>query len=75
MKKYKWLCIVVAAAFIVAVAAFIFFGSRYRKTELIIKKDGKQIYGQLYRPGRGNGRYPLVVLGHGYGGSYSDKEL
>lgn len=72
MKKYKWLCMAVAAMIIVAVTTFFFFGNKYKKTELIIKKGGKQIYGQLYRPGRGNGRYPLVVLGHGYGGSYSD---
>lgn len=70
--KKRRIYIALAAMAIVAAAAFLFFRIRYTRTELIIKKDGKHIYGQLYRPGIGNGRYPLVILGHGYGGSYSD---
>ena len=68
----KKLAPAILVAFIMAVIAFICSRNEYAESELIIEKDGKKIYGRLYLPDRGNGRFPLVILGHGYGGSYSD---
>ena len=68
----KKLAPAILVAFIMAVIAFICSRNEYAESELIIEKDGKKIYGRLYLPDRGNGRFPLVILGHGYDGSYSD---
>ena len=68
----KRIALVILVAFILAVIAFFCFRGDYTDSELIIEKGEKRIYGQLYLPGRGTDRYPLVILGHGYGGSYSD---
>ena len=68
----KWIASVIPAAFILTVIAFVCLRGEYTDRELIIEKGEKRIYGRLYLPDRGRGRYPLVILGHGYGGSYSD---
>lgn len=39
--------------------------------ELIIKNGEKDIYGKIYRP-EGNGKFPAVILSHGYNGIHSD---
>ncbi|MBE5921951.1 MAG: alpha/beta fold hydrolase [Lachnospiraceae bacterium] len=39
--------------------------------ELIIKENGKEIYGKLYMPEE-EGTYPAVILSHGYNGSHTD---
>ena len=73
IKGKKGLAIAVPAAMLlVIVITYACFGSKYTREELIVKTGKKQIYGQLFRPGRGKSKYPLVILGHGYGGSYSD---
>ena len=71
LKRKRWI-ICAAALLLIAAASCIIFGTKYTRQECIIQKDRKRIYGQLYLPGRGMGKYPLVILGHGYGGSYSD---
>ncbi len=44
-------------------------------SEFIIQNDegNKRIYGKLYTP-KGEGRFPAVILSHGYNGSHSDFE-
>ena len=73
MRK-KWKIMILILLLCLAAGGGIFFAYKVRcRTEetIIHTEDGKQIYGILYRP-----RYalscPLVVLGHGYGGRYSD---
>ena len=44
---------------------------KVRIEELIITGDAKTIYGQIFMPEE-EGRYPAVILSHGYNGSYSD---
>ena len=39
--------------------------------ELIIKKGDKEIYGNIYYPNK-EGKFPAVILSHGFNGSYSD---
>lgn len=39
--------------------------------ELIIKNGEKSIYGKIYRP-EGDGKFPAVILSHGYNGAHSD---
>lgn len=39
--------------------------------ELIIKENNKEIYGKIYYPEK-EGKYPAVVLSHGYNGTNSD---
>lgn len=39
--------------------------------ELIIKEDGKEIYGKLYKP-KAEGVYPAIILSHGYNGTNAD---
>lgn len=39
--------------------------------ELIIKNGNKEIYGKLYKPSE-VGRYPVVILSHGYNGCNAD---
>ena len=68
----KKIALLILAAFVLAVVAFACSGKEYTDSELIIEKGDKRIYGRLYLPGNGKGRFPLVILGHGYGGSYSD---
>ena len=47
-----------------------FLKNRYLGRRLVIQKGEKSIYGRLFLPAWG--KAPLVILGHGYGGSYSD---
>ena len=68
----KRIASVILVASILTAIAFTSFRNEYAESELIIEKGEKRIYGRLYLPGRGKGRFPLMVLGHGYGGSYSD---
>ena len=73
MKGKRGLAAVILSAMILMIVMiYVCFRREYIRDEIIIEKEQKKIYGQLYRPGGGNGRYPLVILGHGYGGSYSD---
>ncbi|WKY42951.1 alpha/beta fold hydrolase [Eubacteriaceae bacterium ES2] len=44
----------------------------YVLKELVIQNEGMKIYGQLYLPENGVGHYPTVIIGHGFGGSYTD---
>ena len=39
--------------------------------ELIIKENNKEIYGKIYYPKK-EGKYPAVILSHGYNGANSD---
>jgi len=39
--------------------------------ELIIKENGKEIYGKLYAP-KDEGTYPAIILSHGYNGCNTD---
>ena len=39
--------------------------------ELIIKENNKEIYGKIYYPEK-EGKYPAVILSHGYNGTNSD---
>ena len=39
--------------------------------ELIIKEEGKEIYGTIYYPEK-EGKYPAIILSHGFNGSYAD---
>ncbi len=39
--------------------------------ELIIKEDGKEIYGKIYMP-KEDGTYPAIILSHGYNGCNTD---
>lgn len=39
--------------------------------EMEIKKDNKRIYGKVYRP-ENDGRYPAVIMSHGYNGTHLD---
>lgn len=40
--------------------------------EVLCSRSGQRIYGQLYLPGDGTGCYPVVIIGHGLGGSYTN---
>lgn len=44
----------------------------YNMQELSLHKGDMKIYGQIYLPGNGTEQYPTVIIGHGFGGSYSD---
>ena len=68
----KRIASVILLACILTVIAFFSFRGKDTESEFIIEKGEKSIYGRLYLPDRGKGRFPLVILGHGYGGSYSD---
>lgn len=39
--------------------------------ELIIKENGKEIYGKIYTP-KGEGTYPVIIISHGYNGCHTD---
>lgn len=39
--------------------------------ELIIKENNKEIYGKVYSPEK-EGKYPAIILSHGYNGANSD---
>ena len=41
----------------------------FERTEHIIKKDGKIIYGELYKPVNSSGKLPIVIISHGYNSS------
>lgn len=57
----------------ISASVFLFFRVRYREEELVIHtKEERDVYGHLFRPRFAGKSCPLVVLGHGYGGSYSD---
>ncbi len=71
-KKLKVAGAAIITVFLVLLVVFLVFRVRYRKQELIIRSGDRQIYGCLFRPRFSGSEYPLVVLGHGYGGSYSD---
>ena len=40
--------------------------------ELTFQRDGLQIYGNLYLPRSDAPSFPTVIIGHGFGGSYSE---
>ena len=69
MKKLK---IAMPAILLCLGACFLFFRVRFTEKELIIQSGDREIYGHLFRPRFSASKTPLVVLGHGYGGSYSD---
>ena len=75
-KIYRWIRrIAIGAGLLVGLASLalaIFLTSRMQRRVWVIEGEGKRIYGELTLPGNGNGSYPVVVLAHGYGGSYSD---
>ncbi len=72
MKKTRRFVVIILLLFASLGAAFLFFRIRYTEQELIIRSTDREIYGHLFRPRFAGTKYPLVVLGHGYGGSYSD---
>ena len=39
--------------------------------ELIIKNGDKDVYGKIYKP-KGEGKYPAIILSHGYNGCNTD---
>lgn len=41
----------------------------YDMSEVWLERDGMRIYGRLYTPNAQQGRSPLVILSHGFGGS------
>ena len=43
--------------------------ARFTSTEVIVKRDGMSIYGELLLPGA-EGPLPLVILSHGFGGNH-----
>lgn len=45
---------------------------KYQIKEILCERDGMSIYGQAYIPGDGNGKYPTVIMGHGFTGTYRD---
>ena len=44
----------------------------YTVYELTFQRDGLQIYGNLYLPRSDAPSFPTVMIGHGFGGSYSE---
>lgn len=46
--------------------------TKYSIKRMYIRRDGKRIYGQLYTPDIKNRKLPLVILSHGFGGSYDN---
>lgn len=44
----------------------------YTVYELCFARNGMQIYGNLYLPNKAQETYPTVIIGHGFGGSYSE---
>ena len=72
MRKMKIAKIAVPAILLCVLACFLVFRVRYSEKELIIQSGDREIYGYLFRPRFAASGTPLVVLGHGYGGSYSD---
>lgn len=42
----------------------------YKIQELSVKRDGKQIYGELYLPQNTKTKLPTVIISHGLGGNY-----
>lgn len=44
----------------------------YTVYELSFAKNEMKIYGNLYLPNMGKATYPTVIIGHGFGGSYSE---
>lgn len=45
---------------------------KYQIKEILCEREGMSIYGQSYIPGDGNGKYPTVIMGHGFTGTYRD---
>ena len=70
-KKWKVLLIVMLILAIPG-TIFLIYRSRYTEDELIITSGDRQIYGHLFQPRFSGSEDPLVILGHGYGGRYSD---
>lgn len=61
-------------AILAAVAALFFIscrsnGGSFTQEELLLNREGKQIYGVLYRP-EGVEKAPLIVISHGFGGTH-----
>lgn len=48
---------------------------KYTVYELSFFQDDMQIYGNLYLPNMGKSTYPAVIIGHGFGGSYSEMAI
>lgn len=44
----------------------------YQTREILSKRDELSIYGQAYIPGEGKGKYPTIIIGHGFTGTYRD---
>lgn len=47
---------------------------KYQIKEISTERNGQSIYGKAYIPGDGKGRYPTVIIGHGFNGTYRDNE-
>ncbi len=44
---------------------------KYIMKELSFKRDDLNIYGQIYLPGDGTGKYPTVIIGHEFGANHN----
>ncbi len=47
------------------------FGEEISITEFVVSKDGRNIYGKLYKPLK-EGIFPAIIMGHGYNGCHTD---
>ena len=56
-----------------AVDSYNYAEGEYSETEMEFVRDGKKIYGKLFLP-KGTGKYPAVIIGHGFGGNLSYTE-
>ena len=45
---------------------------KYKIKEILCERDGMSIYGQTYIPSNGDRKYPTVIIGHGFTGTYRD---
>jgi hypothetical protein len=64
----KILCLVLAAAALATACGPKQY--EYLEQELLLESGGKQIYGLMYYP-KGMAKAPLIVMCHGFGGSYA----
>lgn len=44
----------------------------YQINEIVINRGEDSIWGQVFIPSNGEEKHPLVIIGHGFGGSYRD---
>jgi uncharacterized protein len=45
---------------------------KYQIKEILWERDGMSIYGQAFIPANEKGKYPTVIIGHGFTGTYRD---